>query len=131
MNEKMQELKLGDDQVHPRAYSRRFNHLSLGMPEASLLIHQQISGCLVHDLYYSYCPSMIITMMNVIFSVHLLLRRKFIVFILCLQFMMVMIVLLPLLLMRRILLTWRVMIIIVCMWNFVRIFIVPERKTWF
>ena len=33
------------------------------MPEASLLIHQRISGCLVHDLYYSYCPYIIIVCM--------------------------------------------------------------------
>ena len=47
----------------PRTYSRRYNHLSLGMPEPSLLIHQQISGCLVHDLYYSYCHYIIIVCM--------------------------------------------------------------------
>ena len=115
---------LGMPMGTPRTYSRRFDHLRLVMPEASLLIHQQISGRLVHDLYYSYCAYMIITMMNVIFSVHLLLTRIFIVFIMCLKFMVVMIVLLPLLLMTRILLTWRVLIITVCMWIIVRIFIV-------
>ena len=55
---------LGMPRGTPRTYSRRYNHLSLGMPEASLLIHQQISGCLVHDLYYSYCPYIIIVCMR-------------------------------------------------------------------
>ena len=56
-------------------------------------------------------------------SVHLLLRIKLIMIILCLQFMMItmmdVIVLLPLLLIKLIMLMWRVMILL-CLWIMIR-----------
>ena len=55
MNKKMQNISsLGMPTCNPRIYSRIFKRLSLGMPMASLLFHQHISGCLVCDLYYSF-----------------------------------------------------------------------------
>ena len=54
MNDKTQELKLGDAQGHPKNIFKKIQLFKLGMPEASLLIHQRISGCLVHDQYYSF-----------------------------------------------------------------------------
>src|SRR3954471_12214079 len=76
---------------------------------------------------------MMITMMNMIFSAHLLLRRKFIVITICLLYLMIMVMritmiaillnLLPLQLIRMAILMWRV-IIILCMWLMIIMFLV-------
>src|SRR3954468_10999753 len=76
---------------------------------------------------------MMITMMNMIFSVHLLLRRKLIVITICLLYLMIMVMrivmivvllnFLPLQLIRMTMLMWRV-IIILCMWLMIRMFYV-------
>jgi hypothetical protein len=68
--------------------------------------------------------SMMITMMSIIFSVHLLLRRKQGMIIICLLFFMIMvmrIILLNLLLLR--LFMWRVLILL-CMWLMIGMFYV-------
>src|SRR4051812_13919049 len=76
---------------------------------------------------------MIITMMTMIFSLHLLFRRKVIVITICLLYLMIMVMrtimiaivlnLLPLQLIRMTMLMWRV-IIIICMWIMIRMFYV-------
>jgi hypothetical protein len=72
-------------------------------------------------------------MMNMIFSVHLLLRRKLIMITICLLYLRIMVMriilivillnLLPLQLIRMAMLMWRV-IIILCMWLMIRMFYV-------
>src|SRR4051812_19075793 len=76
---------------------------------------------------------MMITMMSMIFSVHLILRRKLIMITICLLYLMIMVMriimiaillnFLPLQLIRMTMLMWRV-IIIICMWLVIRMFYV-------
>src|SRR3954470_8790358 len=80
-----------------------------------------------------YLQYLMITMMNMIFSVHLLLRRKLILITICLLYLMIMAMriimiaillnFLPLQLIRMTMLMWRV-IIIICRWLMIRMFYV-------
>ena len=61
---------LGMPRCTPMTYSRRFKHLSLGMPKASLLFPQQLLACLI---WIFNIPSHILCQYWVVFCFYLLL----------------------------------------------------------